>query len=89
MTDGDAVGGGQILFEFGSVHVLLATPVADRHLLGAKQFRLHRGVDRRHAAADDNDAAANRQAGEIAGLAQFGNELHRVGDAVGVLAIGT
>ena len=61
VADGDALGGGQILLELRGVHVLLAAAVADRHLLGAEQLRLHRGVDRRHAAADDDDAAADRQ----------------------------
>ena len=68
--------------------MLLPAAVADRHLLGAEQLRLHRRVDRRHAAADDHDAPADRQRGEILGLAKVGDELDRVVDAVGVLAVG-
>ncbi|MGT2466894.1 hypothetical protein ACVOMV_21090 [Mesorhizobium atlanticum] len=44
-ADGDAVGGGQILLELRSIHVLLAAPAADRHLFGAEQLRLHGGID--------------------------------------------
>ena len=65
VADGDAVGGRQILLELRGVHLLLAAAVADRHLLGAEQLRLHRGVDRRHAAADDDDAPADRQRRKI------------------------
>ena len=61
VADRDAVGRREILLEVRGVHVLLAAPVADRHLLGAEQLGLHGGVDRRHAAADDDDAAADRQ----------------------------
>jgi hypothetical protein len=52
VADDDAVGGRQILLEFGGVHVLLAAAVADRHFLGAEQLRLHGGVDGGHAAAE-------------------------------------
>ena len=88
MADGDTVGGGQILLEAGGVHVLLAAAVTDRHLFGAEQLGLHGSIHRRHAAADDDDAAPDRQAGKIAGLTQLGNEVDRVGDAIGIFAIG-
>ena len=54
--------------------------VDDRHLFGAEQARLHRRVDRRHAAADDEHAPADRHRGRV-GLAQFGDELDRVAQA--------
>ena len=44
--------------------------VDDRHLLGAEELRLHRRIDRRHAAADHDDAATDRQGREILRLAQ-------------------
>jgi hypothetical protein len=78
--------GGEILLELGSVHVLLAAPVADGHLFGAEQLGLHGGVDRRHAAADDDDAPTDRQFGEVGRLAQFGDEIDGVGDARSILA---
>ena len=46
--------------------------------LGAEPLRLHGGVDRRHAAADHHDAAADRQLGEILGLPELGDEVDRV-----------
>ena len=89
VADDDAVGGGQILLELGGVHVLLAAAVADRHLLGAEQLRLHGGVDRRHAAADDDDAAADRQM-SARSLAWRRSAMKSTAslDAVGVLALG-
>ncbi|MNF13708.1 hypothetical protein D3C80_2156470 [compost metagenome] len=61
--------------------MLLAAAVADRHLLSTQQLGLHGGVDRRHAAADDDDTAPDRQAGEVTRLAQGGDEIDGVGDA--------
>ena len=43
---------------------------------------MHRGVDRRHAAADHHDAAADRQRGKILGLPEAGDVVDGV-DHVG------
>ena len=56
--------------------------VDDGDLLGAELLRLHAGVDRGHAAADHHDAPADRQRGEVVGLAQLGDEVDRRPDAV-------
>src|SRR5690606_24891101 len=45
-------------------------------------------VDGGHAAADDDDAAADRQRAEVGGLAQIGDVLDGSVDAGGVLALG-
>ena len=89
MADDDAVGGRQILLELRGVHLLLAAAVADRHLLRAEQLRLHGGIDRRHAAADDHDAAADGQRAKIPRLTKGRDELDRVLDALGLLALST
>ncbi len=81
MADGHATGPGDILLVAARLHLLLAAAIDDRHLLRAQQLRLHRRVDRRHAAADDDDAPADRQAGQIGGLPQFGDPANRVGAA--------
>ena len=88
VADGDALGRGKILLEFRRVHMVLAAPVADRHLLGAEQLRLNGRIDRRHAAADDDDAAPDFQRRKVRSLAKLGDELDGVLDAVGVLALG-
>ncbi|ENN89851.1 hypothetical protein RHSP_80435 [Rhizobium freirei PRF 81] len=88
MTDDDALGGGQILLELGGVHVLLAAAIADRHLFGAEQLGLHGRVDRGHAAAENDDAAADGDVGLAAGLAQLGDVGDSIGDAIEVLAFG-
>ncbi len=88
VADGDALRRGEILLELGSIHVLLAAPVADRHFLRAKQLRLHGGVDGRHAAANDDDAAADRQLRQILSLPKDGDELDGILDAVALLTLG-
>ena len=68
--------------------MLLAAPIDDGHVLGAEQLGLHGDVDRGHAAADHHDAAADRQRRRVLGLPQRGDEVDRVLDALGVLALG-
>ena len=59
VADGDALGRREILLEPRSVHVLLAAAVDNGDFLRAEQLRLHRRVDRRHAAANHNHPAAD------------------------------
>jgi hypothetical protein len=59
VADGDAVGLGQFLLIERGVHVLLAAAVGHGNLLGAQQLGLHGGIDRGHAAADDDYPAAD------------------------------
>ena len=59
---------------------LEAAAIGDGDEFGAEPLRLHRGVDRRHAAADHHDAAADRQLGQILGLPQLGDEGDGVDD---------
>ena len=46
-----------------------------------RRFDCDGDVDRGHAAADDDDAAADRQRGEVVRLAELGDVVDRVGDA--------
>ena len=59
-----------------------AAPVDHGDALGAEQLRLHGDVDRRHAAADDDDPAADRQRRQVLGLAEEGDVVDRVGDVL-------
>ena len=54
--------------------------------LGAEKLRLHRRVDRGHAAADHDGAPPDVQRRGILGLAQARDEVDRVLDAVELLA---
>ena len=47
------------------------------------------GIDRRHAAADDDHAAADSKRGQVGRLAKFGDELDGIFHAVALLALGT
>ena len=69
--------GGELLLVAAGAHPRPLAAVDDRHLLGAELLRLHAGVDRGHAAADDDDAPADRQRGEVRRLAQLGDEVDR------------
>ena len=86
MHDAHAARLRQLLLPEARLHLRLAAAIDDRHLLGAEQLRLHGGVDRRHAAADHHDAAADRQRREIVRLAQLGDPVDRVDGAARALA---
>ena len=66
------------LFGVGGRQVFGPSPVHHVYLLRAQQFALHRGVHRGHAPANDHHPATDRQGGELRGLAQCGDEVHRV-----------
>ncbi len=61
--------------------MLLAAPVAHRHLFGAEKLGLNGGIHRRHAAADDDDAAADRNISLRFRLTEVGDELHSIDHA--------
>ncbi len=86
MADHHALGGGEVLLEGRGIHVLLAAAVADRHLFRAEEPGLNGRVDGRHAAADDDDAPADRDGGLVRRLPQFRNEIDGVDDARKVFA---
>ena len=65
VADRHAVGLRPALLDDRRRHRLRPAAVDDRHLLGAEQARLHRRVDRRHAAADDEHAPADRHRGRV------------------------
>src|SRR5579883_1347996 len=79
-ADQDAVGLGKLLLVAARLHLLLAASIDDRHQFGAEPLALHRDVDRRHAAADHDDAAADRQFRQVFRLAQLGDVLDGVDD---------
>ena len=85
-ADEHAVGLRELALEAARLHVIGAAAIGDRHALGAEALRLHRDVDRGHAAADDDDAAPDRQFGEVLGLPQLGDVVDRVDD-VGEFAL--
>ena len=80
VADHDSVGLRQFLFPAAGLHVAGAAAVGDGHLLGAEAARLDGGVDRRHAAADDDDPAADRHGGFVGRLPQDLDEAQRVDD---------
>ncbi len=83
--DGDAVGLGELLLVFAGAHALGPAAIDDGDVLGAETLRLGGDVDGGHAAADHDDAAADRQRGEVARLAQAGDVVDGVLDAGNVL----
>src|SRR5688572_13050491 len=78
---GDALGLRELLLGPGRAHARAAAAIDHGHRLGAEFLALYRRIDRRVAAADHDDAAADRQLCEIVALAQIGDEIDRVAHA--------
>ena len=47
-------------------------------LSAPSSLRLHRGIDRGHAAADDHHVAPDRQPRQVGDWRKLGDEIHRV-----------
>ncbi len=84
MLDLDAPGLGQFLFIGAGLHLAGPAAIENGDILGTQQFRLDGDVDRRHAAADHQHAAAHRQLAQVLGLAQFGDVIDRILDALDI-----
>ena len=88
MHDLDALRLRQFLLPEARLHLRLAAAIDDRHFLGAEELRLDRGIDRRHAAADHNDAATDRQSREVLRLPELGDPGDGIFRPARVLALG-
>ena len=69
-ADDDAARLGELALEQARLHLLRAAAIDDRHVLRPEPLRLDGDVDRRHAAADDDDPAADGQRRQVARLPQ-------------------
>ena len=81
VANDDAMGLGQFLLVERGVHLLLAAPVGDGHLLGAEQLGLDRRVDGGHAAAENDNPPSHFKQRQILGLAQHADEIDGVDHA--------
>ena len=79
-ADRDAAGLREFALVFARLHVVDAAPIGDGDALGAEPLRLHGGVDRGHAAADHDDAPADRQFRQIGRLPEVGDIFDGVDD---------
>ena len=79
-ADDDAARLREFALELARLHLVRAAAIDDRHGLGAEPLRLHRDVDRRHAAADDDDPPADGQRGQVLRLPEAGDIVDGVDD---------
>ena len=86
VVDRDAAGLRPVLLGGRRRQVLGAAPIDHAHVFRAEELALHGGVDGSHAAADDDDAPADRQRRRVARRTQLGDEVDRVAHAGEVLA---
>ncbi|MPL84611.1 hypothetical protein SDC9_30576 [bioreactor metagenome] len=75
--DPHAMRRGMLLLVHRGRHLGLRAAIDDGRGLGTQQLRLHRRVDRGHAAADHHHLAPDRQGGKVVGLPQRRDELGR------------
>ena len=68
----------------GCAHVSATPPVHHSDALCPQFARLHGGVHRRHAAANDHHAPAYRHLAQVLRLTQLGNKVHRIAQAAGL-----
>ena len=87
MFDLDADDLRKLLLVRRGAHRFCAAAIDDGDVLGAELLRLHGDVDRGVATADDDDAAPDRQRGQILGLPQRGDVVDRIMHALQRLAV--
>ena len=81
MQDAYTLRPGEILLPVRRAHFGRATSIGDGDVIGTKSTRLHRGVDRGVATADDDDTPPRREVPRPRRLPQFGDETDGIAQA--------
>jgi len=82
MADHDSMRQREFLLVTARAHLFRTPAVDDRHLLSAEFLGLYRSVNGCHAATYHGHTSADRQCGQVCGLAESFNERNRVLDAI-------
>ena len=77
-----AIGHGQFLLVTAGTHLFRPAPVHKADFVGAEASALHGDINRGHAAADNNDATAYSKLAQILCLAELGNVVDGIQNAV-------